>query len=258
MKSGILTYVQSCSFCQQAKPDRSKYPGLLQPLSVPSASWEIVSMDIVEGLPRSGSAPAILVVVDRFSKFSHFIPLHHLFTAETVARAFMENVYRYHGLPRAIISDCDKIFTSKFWQELFRVAGVELQLSSSYHSQTDDQTERVNQCMETFLRCFVHACPTKWVKWLSLAEVCYNTSFQSAIQHSPFEVLYGFPPRHFGLDSSQVTSVPELSQWMSERAVMQELVKQHLLRAQDRMKRQADKHKSERTFSVGDWVYLKL
>jgi hypothetical protein len=79
MKSDILSWVQSCFVCQQAKPNRSKYPGLLQPLPVPDAAWDIVSMDFVEGLPKSGSVNAILVVVDKFTKFSHFVPLHHPF-----------------------------------------------------------------------------------------------------------------------------------------------------------------------------------
>jgi hypothetical protein len=212
-------------------------------------------MDFVEGLPKLGAANAILVVVDKFSKFAHFIPLRHPFTVASVAKAFMDVVYRYHGLPTSIVLDRDKIFLSKFWQELCSLAGVFLRMSSSYHPQTDGQTERVNQCMETYLHCFVHACPTKWIHWLSLAEFWYNTSFHSAIQRSPFEVLYGFPPRHFGLDASSVSVVPELSDWLEERALMHSLIKQHLLRAQARMKVQANKHRSERSFPVGDWVY---
>jgi hypothetical protein len=159
-------------------------------------------MDFVEGLPKSGAANAILVVVDKFSEFAHFIPLRHPFTVATVAKLFTDVVYRYHGMPKSIISSRDRIFLSKFWQELCSLEGVFLHMSSSYHPQTDGQTKRVNQCMETYLRCFVHACATKWLHWLSLAEFWYNTSFHSAIQRSPFEVLYGFLPRRFGLDAS--------------------------------------------------------
>jgi hypothetical protein len=88
MKSDILKYVQACSTCIQAKPDRASYPGKLQPLPVPSATWDVISMDFVEGLPLSGSSNAILVVVDKYSKYAHFVPLRHPFTAAVVAKLF--------------------------------------------------------------------------------------------------------------------------------------------------------------------------
>lgn len=110
-----------------------------------------MSLDFVEGLPTSNGYNCILVVVDMFSKFSHFIALKHPFTALTVAKLFMTNIYKLHGLLMALVSDRDKIFTSTLWRELFRLAGVSLRLSSAYHPQSDSQTERVNQCMETFL-----------------------------------------------------------------------------------------------------------
>jgi transposase InsO family protein len=126
-------------------------------------------LDFVEGLPRSGTADCILVVVDKFTKYAHFIPLPHPYTALTVAQLFISQVYRLHGFPVAVISDRDPVFTSQFWQHFFKLAGAELRMSSSYHPQSDGQTERVNQCLETFLRCFVNACPKKWSFWLPTA-----------------------------------------------------------------------------------------
>lgn len=99
----------------------------------------------------------------------------------------------------AIVSDRDRVFTSALWKELFRLDDVQLQHSTAYHPQSDGQTERVNQCLETYLRCFVNSCPSKWSKWLAVAEYWYNTSDHSAIGRSPFEVLYGQKPRHFGI-----------------------------------------------------------
>jgi hypothetical protein len=122
----------------------------------------------------------------------------------------------------------------------------------------DGQMERVNQCLETYLRCFVHACPSQWVHWLSLAEYWYNTSSHSALGYSPFEVLYGFPPCHFGLDPTDAVSILELHTWLEERSLMHDLVRQHLLRSQACMKRQADKGRSECEFYEGDMVFLKL
>jgi transposase InsO family protein len=137
MKTDVREFVSSCLTCQQAKPDRACLPGLLQPLPVPAAAWEVLSLDFIEGLPRSKHCDCILVVIDSFTKYAHFIPLSHPFTAAGVAQLFLNHVYRLHGLPTAIVSDRDRIFTSAFWRELFRLADVKLQMSSSYHPQSD-------------------------------------------------------------------------------------------------------------------------
>jgi hypothetical protein len=140
MKKDISHFVQTCLICQQAKPDRSKLPRLLEPLEVPPAAWQVISMDFIEGLPNSGAVNCVLVVIDYFTKYGHFIPLRHPFTAATVAKSFMANVYKLHGMPMAIITDRDRIFTSAWWKELFRLADVSLRMSTSYYPQLDGQT----------------------------------------------------------------------------------------------------------------------
>jgi hypothetical protein len=129
------------------------------------------------------------------------------------------------------VLDCDKVFTSSFWKELFTLAQVQLRMSFTYHPQFDGQTEIVNQCLETFLRCFVSACPKQWVKSLSLVEYWYNTSFHLAIGMSPFEAIYGCSPRSFGLSAPQHPLSAGLEQWTQERAVVTRLIKQHLIHA---------------------------
>jgi hypothetical protein len=94
-------------------------------------------MDFIEGLPRSGTANCLMVVVERLSKFAHFIPLSHPFSAQQDGQAFLDNIYRLHGLPSTIIKDRDRIFTNVFWRELFRLAQTTLSMSSAYHPQTD-------------------------------------------------------------------------------------------------------------------------
>lgn len=110
-------------------------------------------MDFIEGLPKSEGKEVIFMVVDRLTKYSHFIGLSHPFTAYIVAKVFMDNIYKLHGLPESIISDRDSIFVSNFWQELFKLLGTELQMITSYHSQTNGQTRRVNAYLETYLKC---------------------------------------------------------------------------------------------------------
>jgi hypothetical protein len=258
MKKDITSYIKSCIVCQQAKTEKVKLPGRLQPLPIPPDAWHTIGLDFIEGLPKSNKFDTILVVVDMFSKYGHFIPLKHPFTAKIVAQAFLDNVYCRHGLPKVLISDRDKIFISTFWQHLFQLADTTLNLSSSYHPQTDGQTERLNQCLKTFLRCTVHANPKHWSRWLPQAEFWYNTTVHSALGRSPFEVLFGRQPRHFGLSTPKDTGDADIDAWIKEREVMVPLIRQHLARAQHRMKMQADKHRSERTFQVGDSVYLRL
>lgn len=257
LKKMVQDFVTQCTICQQAKTEKVKYPGL-QPLPVPSYAWQVVTMDFIEGLPKSRNFNCILVVVDKFSKYAHFIPLSHPFTAMKVAMLYMDNIFKLHGLPQAIVSDRDRIFTSKLWQELFRLSGTQLKMSSAYHPQTDGQTERVNQCLEAYLRCFVHSCPCKWKDWLSLAEFWYNTTYHSSLNKTPFEVLYGQEPRQLGIDRVESCAVDDLKEWLSNRRLMTQLLQQQLLRAQQRQKFQADKNRTERSFSVGDQVYLKL
>ena len=100
-----------------------------------------------------------MVVIDKFTKYAHFVPLAHPSTALQVAQHYIDYVYKLHGLPQALISDRDRIFTSSVWHNLFKLSDTKLLMSSSYHPQTDGQTERLNQCLETFLMCAVSSCP---------------------------------------------------------------------------------------------------
>uniref|UniRef100_A0A8R7V586 Integrase catalytic domain-containing protein n=1 Tax=Triticum urartu TaxID=4572 RepID=A0A8R7V586_TRIUA len=185
-------------------------------------------------------------------------PLNHPFTTAKVDRVYLDNIYKLHGLPKAIISDRDPVFTSKFWHELFRVIGSELNMSTPYHPQIDGQSEHVNQYLEIFLRCFIHARPNHWTQFLSLVEFWYNSSYHSALDMSPFQALYGHEPRHSGFKAASACKVPALKEWLEERQVMQLILKQHLHRARHIMKVQADKKRTDRSFQPGNPVYIKL
>jgi len=170
MKDTIQKFVAACLVCQQAKSEHVPYPGRLQPLFVLDQAWKVVTMEFIEGLPSSDQYNCILVIVDKLSEYSHFIKVKHPFSALQIAKLYMEHVYKLHGMPQAIVSDRDKIFTSLLWKELFKLSGTSLCMSSAYHPQSDGQTERVNQCIQAYLRCFIHSTPAKWSQWLHLAE----------------------------------------------------------------------------------------
>jgi hypothetical protein len=166
-------------------------------------------MDFIEGLPKSESYDTILVVVDQFSKYAHFIPLRHPFTAQIVAHAVFDNVVKLHGLPKTIVCDRDKIFIGHFLAALLKRMGITHNLSIAYHPRRDGQSERVNQCLEMFLRCSVYRTPKKWKKWLTQAELWYNSSFHSYLKCSPFKALYGYEPNLLAILTEPATSNEE-------------------------------------------------
>jgi transposase InsO family protein len=208
-------------------------------------AWTHISLDFVEGLPKSEGKDVILVVVDRFTKYAHFIPLSHPYTVKQVADLFQENIARLHGQPSVIVSDRDRVFTRGLWQDLFKAMGVKLHLSSAYHPQTDGQTERVNQCLEGYLRCMAFDNPKKWMSWLSSAEWWYNTSYHTSLKMSPFQALYGFPPPQINEVVLPDDAEEEAVGILQRRQLANELIKDNLTKAQERMKKYADKNRKE-------------
>jgi transposase InsO family protein len=123
-------------------------------------------MDFIEALPKEHGKSVILIVVDRFSKFAHFIPLSHPYTAASVARAFFNEIVRLHGLPESIVSDQDPVFTGHVWRDLFKLSGVTLKMSTTFHPQTDGQFEAVNKSISMYLHCITGDRPRTWLDLL--------------------------------------------------------------------------------------------
>jgi hypothetical protein len=254
----VKQFVKNCDVCQRSKYETVALPGLLSPLPIPHSLFSDISMEFITGLPVSNNKDVIFVVVDRLTKFAHFMGLKHPYTASTVAQVFLDNVLKLHGCPTTIVSDRDPIFISRFWTDLMKLLGITLTPSSAYHPQTDGLTEVLNRCLETYLRCFTMGSPTSWYKWLSLAQFWYNTSWHSSIRMSPFQALFGIqPPIHAPLvpANSQVAAVQDL---LRDRRDLTSLLKHSLHRAANRMKQQADSQRSDRYFEVGSWVFVKL
>ena len=140
IKQEIIAFIYNCDICRRKKFENISYPGLLQPISISKQVWSHISMNFIEKLAKLQGYDTILAVIDRFIKFGHFIMLTHPFIAKVVAQAFLDNICKIHGLPESIITDRDKAFTNGLWRELFKVIGIELNYSSSYHPQSDGQS----------------------------------------------------------------------------------------------------------------------
>jgi hypothetical protein len=215
-------------------------------------------MNFIEGFSKVGGKSVILIVVDRFSKFSHFITLGLQYSAMSVAKAFFEEVVWLHGFPCSIVSDRDPVFTSSFWTKLFKLAGVKLQMSSVFHPQSDGQSEVVNRVITMYLRCLTGDRPKSWLRWLPWAEYYYNTSFQSALKCSPFKVVYGREPPTLMPYVPGAANVAAVDKQLQEQDKFLGEVKDQLIQAQVAMKQYQDKTRREASFQTGDWVWLRL
>ncbi|KAA0039091.1 Transposon Ty3-G Gag-Pol polyprotein [Cucumis melo var. makuwa] len=236
MKADINKHCEECLTCQRSKSLALSPAGLLVPLEIPQSIWSDISMDFVEGLPKSSGFEVILVVVDRLSKYGHFLSLKHPFTAKLVAELFVKEVVRLHGFSLSIVSDRDKIFLSHFWTELFRLSGTKLNKSTTYHPQSDGQTEVVNRGVETYLRCFCNEKPKEWVKWLPWAEYWYNNTFQRSIGMTPFQIVYGRQPPTILSYGSSLSKNSIVEEMLQERDVVLISLCEHLRLAQEQMR----------------------
>ncbi|KAL0151619.1 hypothetical protein M9458_053020, partial [Cirrhinus mrigala] len=179
LRRDVQEYVQACNICARSKTTNSPSTGELQPLPIPKRPWSHISVDFVTGLPDSQGKNTILTIVDRFSKAVHLVALTGLPSAKTTAELILEHVVRLHGFPKDIVSDRGPQFTAKFWQAFCRLVGTTTSLSSGHHPQTNGQTERANQRLERFLRCFAGEHQRSWARYLVWAELTHIFGHQS-------------------------------------------------------------------------------
>ena len=256
MSTTVQLYVTSCNECQRTKSKTTKPQGLLQPLKPPEQKWSSITMDFITPLPKTKSGhSAILVVVDRLSKQLHFIPTTQDVNAQETAKLFKDNIYRHHGIPDTIISDRDKIFTSMFWKELFRLLGTKLRPSSAYHPQTDGQTEVMNKKLEEMIRAFVNYDQDNWTDHLVEFEVAYNSSVNATTSFTPFFLSYGYEPRFTPIENTSSTNPTASTQIQT--------LKHALSRAQTNIRKSneyaatyANKKRTPCTMKLNDLVML--
>jgi len=220
-------------------------------------------MDFIVKLPPSAdpvtgeSYDSILVIVDRFTKFGRFIPYRETWGAAKLAHIFVKNVIANHGTPQSLITDRDKLFTSNFWTSLSQELGIKHKLSTAYHPQTDGQTERLNQILEQYLRCYVNDRQDNWIALLPLAQIAYNQSPTTTTGTSPFYANYGFHPMNLTGTMEVLASNPAATFTAKEMATLHKNLSLDLLFVRQQMTRQANKKRIEGpTLKGGDKVYL--
>jgi transposase InsO family protein len=175
MKREIADFFAKCLECQRVKDEHRHPVGLLQPLPFPEWKWEVVTLDFIMGFFRiRKKCDAIMVVVDKLTKASHFIPMKTNHKETNVVDIYMKKVARLHVVPKKIVSDRDLKFTSKFWKGLFKGFRTNMNFNTTYHPELNGKIERVNQVIEDMLRMYVIDKPSKWEDYLHLVEFSYN------------------------------------------------------------------------------------
>jgi len=195
MNKKIIDFVWSCPECKKNKAARHQPYGLSSPLKLPYAPWQSITMDFITELPLSEGCDQLWVVIDRFTKMAHFLPLKkEKKTAADLVVTFAWEVWKHHRLPSDIVSDQASRFTCETWQEFLWLSGIRPRMLTAFHPQTDRQTERLNQTIEAYLRAFVGHKQDNWVGLHLMAEFAYNNSITMGNGMSPFYANYGFHP----------------------------------------------------------------
>ena len=259
MRKDVERFVANCHICRRTKPRRHAFHGTPLTLPVPDRPWQDITMDFVMGLPKSKGFDAIWVVVDRLSKQRHFVPCMTTVDAEGLARLFIDNVFRLHGLPDSIVSDRGPQFAADFWRYLCSCLGIATRLSTAFHPQTDGQTERINASMEEYLRAHVNYLQDDWVQYLALAEFAANNQESTTTGASPFFATSGNNPRvDFELDI-RVDNPREAQAHECARrlANIHSHLRTQMQYAQARYMENADAHRQPApSFEPGDMVFL--
>ncbi|GJW59103.1 putative reverse transcriptase domain-containing protein [Tanacetum coccineum] len=229
MKAIVAEYVGKCLTCSKVKAECHKPSGLLVQPEIPMWKWESITMDFITKLPKTSNGhDTIWVIVDRLTKSAHFIPTRETNSKETLTRLYIKEIVSRHGVPISIISDCDSHFTSRFWQSLQNALGTQLDMSTTYHPETDRQSERTIQTLEDMLRA------------------------------ASFEALYGrkcrLPVCWAKVGDVQLTR-PEIIHETTEKIVQ---IRQRLQAARDRQRSYANIRRKPLEFQVGDRVMLKV
>ena len=259
MSTDVERYVASCDACQRSKPGQTLTPGPLMPLPLPERPCMAWTTDAVTGLPTTKRGhDAIQVFVERLCKLKHFVASKKSDGAVELAASFVRTVVRAHGVPETIVSDRDPRFTAHFYAELTKLLGITLAMSTARHPQSDGQSEREIKTLITALRAFCNEHQDDWDDYLDMLELGFNSTTQSSTQHSPFELLYGMKPR-LPVDVALAPIAPKNPAAIDRAERMQSALRfarSHLLDAQQRQAKNADRHRRHAAFAVGDAALL--
>ena len=255
MRAEVIRHCQTCNVCQRVKPSRHRAQGMRWPLPIPRRKWAWVSLDLVKLEADDEGFDAALVVVDKLTKRTRFIPCKTTATTEDLALLFYTEIFKHHGWPVRLVSDRDPKFVAEMWQELWRLTGTTLNMSAAYHPQTDGQSEGAIRILSSLLRSFVSHQRTDWRRWLPSLEFAYNDSVVRTTGATPFELEYGQHP--ITPMAMAVGAVPASATIRQMRDSLRQ-ARQQLVEITAKEAAKENEQRKESPFKAGDWAYVRI
>ncbi|GAA5977503.1 hypothetical protein JCM11641_000983 [Rhodosporidiobolus odoratus] len=257
MSKSVLAYVSSCDGCQRHKSRTTRRAGKLHSLLVPPRAFSDVALDFVGPLPLSEGKDMMLTIMDRLTGYTRLLACRSKDGAKDVAELVFSGWFSLFGLPERLVSDRDELFTSRFWRALHERVGVALQMSTSFHPETDGRSERTNKTVVQILRQQVSRQQKDWVRFLPSTEYGINAAVNDVTGHSLFDLVLGFTPSLLPSPSSPPSSLPAVKAFLEERKIKIGEARDALAAAKVRQAEQANKRRGpDWEFKVGDLVMV--
>ena len=261
MVADTQAYCGTCITCKKSKPDNHKPYGLLNPLAIPTEPWESIGVDFVGPLPLSSNRDSeydsiTVVILCLLMAMVELIPSHTTYKAKDIAELMFENVYKHHGLPKAIVSDRDSLFTSTFWEQLNDLIGIKLKMSSAYHPETDGTTERVNRTITQMLRQCLNPKQKDWVSKLPAIQIAINSARSESTGYAPFFLNNGRMPHVMIWNSAKPTEFSNMREFAQKKKLALISAHDSIIGAGIKQIRHANRKRQTVPFALGDFVYL--
>jgi hypothetical protein len=267
LSADIKTFCKACHGCIRNKNSKLRYQGALKPLPLPAQRWRDISVDFMGPFePGPSGNDMIMVVVDRLTKEKHFSACKATMTAADLAKLFLRDVWKLHGLPDTIVSDRGALFIAEFWAAVCHRLKVTANLSTAFHPESDGQTEISNATLLQYLRFYVNYTQDDWEEWLPLAEFALNNAVSASTGMSPFFANKGYHPRvSFGplrpipadASKSVAEKIKQGNEFTRKMEDILDALRTNLITAQIQQQEQADRNRTPApAYRPGDMVFL--
>lgn len=263
LSQDIRRFLPNCDICGSKTVWREKKRGLLKPLPIPDRQWTEITIDFITDLPVSkAGATNVMVITDRLFKSCIFKAMSDT-TVEAVTEALMECLIQHHGPPSAIVSDRGPQFVSLMWKRICSLMRITRRLSTAFHPETDGATERMNQELEAYLRCFISYYQDDWEQLLPIAMLAINNRVSSVIGTSPFFATHGYNVDPIEVEEALRTGgntpIAKGGTFLFKLKEATEMAQTMMATAQEKYETYANEHRRPaEQFRVGDKVWLNL